>query len=232
MGWSTTSRDRPVLWAMEEAKLTADTDPHRIGWVQVGLAVGSIEPMESPTHPPESGYSALPIRRRSTDPALVLPPLVQCFHDSLSRFGAIELSSLQVTASRQESGNKSRLGHLVSVLNWFNTDLNAGAEAIASFDRALIGDHDVSELVRSLEWRNTGSFEFGSVASVPDQYMVKVSTGLHFHSATPPSDQGVVVTMPEWTASAAGWVLASVIDAASAIGRYETSFAVRLTRTR
>ena len=37
MRWGTTSDDRPLLWSMEEAEITADTEPDRIGWVQVGL---------------------------------------------------------------------------------------------------------------------------------------------------------------------------------------------------
>ena len=45
MGWSTTSnRRRPMLWGMNEAELTAGTDASRIGWVQVGLDVGDLEP--------------------------------------------------------------------------------------------------------------------------------------------------------------------------------------------
>ena len=40
MRWGTTSDDSPLLWSMEEAEITADTDPYRIGFVQVGLNIG------------------------------------------------------------------------------------------------------------------------------------------------------------------------------------------------
>ncbi len=239
MGWGApSSSERPLLWAMEEAELTADTDPYRIGWAQVGLGVGPIDVrradvrrVPAASRPGWSGWYGSPIRPRSTDPVLALAPLVQCLNDSLARFGVVELSGLQVTASGPETDTGSCLGYLVAVLNWFNTDLKARADVIVAFEQDLLGDHDVSELVASLQWRNTGSFEFRSVVDVPEQHMVKVSTGTHFHPVRRGgSDQGVFVTMPEWSPSAAGWVLASVIDAARAIEPDVSSFAVRVTR--
>ncbi len=244
MGWGApSSSERPLLWAMEEAELTADTDPYRIGWAQVGLGVGPIDVrradvrradvrrVPAASRPGWSGWYGSPIRPRSTDPVLALAPLVQCLNDSLARFGVVELSGLQVTASGPETDTGSCLRYLVAVLNWFNTDLKARADVIVAFEQDLLGDHDVSELVASLQWRNTGSFEFRSVVDVPEQHMVKVSTGTHFHPVRRGgSDQGVFVTMPEWSPSAAGWVLASVIDAARAIEPDVSSFAVRVTR--
>ncbi len=241
MGWGApSSSERPLLWAMEEAELTADTDPYRIGWAQVGLGVGPIDVRRADVRradvrrvPAASrpGWYGSPIRPRSTDPVLALAPLVQCLNDSLARFGVVELSGLQVTASGPETDTGSCLRYLVAVLNWFNTDLKARADVIVAFEQDLLGDHDVSELVASLQWRNTGSFEFRSVVDVPEQHMVKVSTGTHFHPVRRGgSDQGVFVTMPEWSPSAAGWVLASVIDAARAIEPDVSSFAVRVTR--
>ena len=47
-----------------------------------------------------------------------------------------------------------------------------------------------------------------------------------------PSALGVSATMPEWTANASGWVLASVNDAARAIAPGVEDFAVRITRVR
>ena len=91
MRWATTSSDRPLLWSMEEAEITADTEPHRIGWVQVGLGIGPIEVLGTPANP-GPGWAGLPTRQRSTDPVLALSPLVQCFSDALSRFGVVELS--------------------------------------------------------------------------------------------------------------------------------------------
>ena len=233
MGWGApSSTERPLLWHMEEAEITADSDSDRIGFVQVGLGVGPLEPMELPPQPRQGwSYSALGINRKSTDPVLALPPLVQCFHDSLSRFGDVELTGLQLAAMRLDIDAARQLGNLVSMLNWFNTNLKERADALVSFDRNLLGDHEVSELVAGLQWRNTGSFEFRSVVDVPEQHMVKMA-------AEEPSwlDRrdglvlGISVTMPEWTPSAAGWVLASTIDAARAIEPAPGSLAVRITR--
>ena len=230
MGWGAPSSDeRPLLWHMEEAEITADADSDRIGFVQVGLGVGPLEPMELPP-PPRPGWATLPVRPKSTDPVLALPPLVQCFGDSLSRFGDIEVSCFQVTATYLDIDPVSQLGHLASMLNWFNTNLNERVEAVVSFEQDLLGGRNVSELIADLRWRNTGSFEFKTAVDVPEQHMVKVSTGDHFHPVKPPSDQGVSGTMPEWTPSAVGWVLASVIDAARTIEPDPGSFAVRITR--
>lgn len=233
MGWGApTSDKRPLLWLMEEAELTADTDQPRIGFVQVGLGVGPLEPRELPP-PPRQGwsYSALGVRPKSTDPVLALPPLVQCFGDSLSRFGDIDVSSFLVTSIRVEIDPVRQLGHLVSMLNWFNTNLESRADAIVSFDSNLLGGREVSELVADLQWRNTGSFKFRSVVDVPEQHMVDIAAeGPLWLDRCDASPLGVSVAMPEWTSSAAGWVLASVIDAARTIEPDPGSFAVRITR--
>ena len=233
MGWGApTSDKRPVLWLMEEAELTADTDPHRIGFVQVGLGVGPPEPVERP--PPRRqgwSYSPLGIKRKSTDPVLALPPLVQCFGDSLSRFGDVDVSCYLVTAIHVDIDPVEQLWQLVSMLNWFNTNLEARADALVSFDHNLLGGRDVSELVADLQWRNTGSFEFRSVVDVPQQHMVDTAAeGPLWLDRCGGSSLGVSVTMPEWTPSAAGWVLASVIDSARTIEPDADSFAVRVTR--
>ena len=145
MGWGAPSSDeRPLLWHMEEAEITADADSDRIGYVQVGLGVGPLEPTEPPPRP---GWAALPVRPKSTDPVLALPPLVQRFGDSLDRFGDIEVSFFQVTATYLNIDPVSQLGHLVSMLNWFNTNLNERADAIISFEQNLLGGRNVSELI-------------------------------------------------------------------------------------
>ncbi|MCE2458990.1 MAG: hypothetical protein J4G14_14445 [Dehalococcoidia bacterium] len=168
MGWGAPSTDgRPLLWLMEEAEITTDADSDRIGFVQVGLRVGPLEPSELPP-PPRQGwsYSPLGMDRKSSDPVLVLPPLVQCFGDSLSRFGDIDISCIQVAAMRLETDPTPRLGHLGSMLNWFNTNLRERADALVSFDHRLLNDTDASELVGNLHRRNTGSFEFRSTVDV------------------------------------------------------------------
>ena len=248
MGWSTTSLPRPprpLLWGMNEAELTAGTDASRIGFVQVGLEPGIVGVLETGSDLSEprlsfaagggrTGFGRFPGPRSAgtVEPAIVLPALVQCFDDALRRFGVVELSGLQVTATYLEPGTRSCRGDLVSVLNWFNTTLKARADALVAFDNEFLGGHTEAELLASLQQWNNGSFEFGPVAAVPEQHSIKALES-PFHSISPaPSGLGVSVTLPEWTASAAGWVLASIIDAARDIAPDVRNFAVRLTRVR
>ena len=232
MGWSTTSaRRRPLLWGMNEAELTAGIDESRIGWVQVGLEVGDIEPTRVPSMPVLGyGYAPLGVRRRAVEPAVLLPALIQCFDDALRRFGVVELSGLQVTANFLEP-RKQSYADLIGMLNWFNTTLKGRADALIAFDQELLGGHTETELVASLQWMNTGSFEFGPVVAVPEQHSIKAAVEAPIHSISPArSGLGVSVTLPEWTASAAAWVLAIVIDTARASAPDVRNFAVRVTR--
>ena len=251
MGWLTTADDAPLLWSMEEADITADTDTHRIGYAQVGLDIGPLDPsllppslrslpsrkpmaapsMELPERGGWYGYPPLPFRRKRTDPVMALPALTQCFHDSLARFGDVHLSALQLTIFNPDLSKDSRWIYLVSSLNWFNTNLTEGADAIVSFDQGLLGGDDVSKLVASLNWRNTGSFDFSAVERAPERCIIKLDVDNWFHQRlAPASSQGLLVSMPEWTPSAAGYVLATVIDAARGFTQDTEALAVRITR--
>ena len=245
MSWSTTAIPRPngpLLWGMEEAELTAGTDASRIGLVQVGLdvgVVGVLEPGTGLSEPPPVtgggwyGYAPreMPPSASAVDPAFVLPALVQCFYDALRRFGVVDLSGLQLTASHLDPSTQSRAGNLVSVLNWFNTTLKGKADALIAFDQELLGGHTEAEVLASLQRKNTGSFEFGPVVSVPERHSIKAGVETPIRSISPAhSGLGVSVTLPEWTASAAAWVLAIVIDTARASAPDVRNFAVRVTR--
>ena len=235
MGWSTTSnRRRPMLWDMNEAELTDGVEASRIGWVQVGLNVGDLEPTRVPPAPVTGwGYASLGVRRRAIEPAMVLPALVQCFDDALRRFGDVELSGLQVTAYDLDPSTRSPAGDLVSALNWFSTTLKGKADALIAFNQELLGGQTEAELVASLQWRNTGLFEFGPVAPVPEQHSIKAAFEWPHRTISPAhSGLGVSVMLPEWTASAVGWALATVIDAARAGASDVRNFAVRVTRVR
>ena len=228
-----------MLWGMEEAEITADTDPSRIGWIQVGLDVGNIDPYRVPSRPilvsaytPIELLKWLDVHRRPAEPAVVLPILVQCFDDALRRFGVVDLSSIQLTANDMDPMEQS-YSYLGSVLNWFNTNLKAGADAIVAFDQGLLGGQDVSELVATLQRRITEPFEFGPVIAVPEQHMVNVPSEMSYHRPiVPKSDLGVFVTLPEWTPSAVGWILARVIDVARADAPDVSNFTIRVTRVR
>jgi hypothetical protein len=96
----------------------------------------------------------------------------------------------------------------------------------------LLGGQTEAELLASIE-RDKRSFEFGPVVAVPEQDSVKNPFEMGWSSVSPArSGLGVSVTMPEWTASAVGWVLAKVIDAARASAPDVPNFAVRVTRVR
>ena len=243
MGWSALPsnrhpRRRSSLWNMNDAELTAGTDASRLGWVQVGLAddpTGDFVESGSPPPPGYVGYAYAPLSRRrlsEVEPAIALPALIQCFDDALRRFGIIELSAFQVTAHFLDPRTQSSLGDLVSELNWFNTTQKEQADALIAFDQGLLGGHTEAELVASLRQRNTGLFEFGPAVAVPEQHSIKESfLGAPDHPISPArSGLGVSVTLPEWTASAAGWALAMVIDTARASAPNVSHLAVRLTR--
>ena len=107
------------------------------------------------------------------------------------------------------------LGDLVGVLNWFNTTQKVRADAIIAFDQELLWGHTEAEFIASIQRWNTGSFEFGPVVAVPEQHWIGAPVEMPLSGASlAPSGLGVSVTLPEWTASAVGWVLANVIDAA------------------
>lgn len=232
MRWGTTSKGDSLLWSMEEAEITSDTEPYRIGWVQVGMDIGRVDILSTPANP-DLGRVASPIRQRSINLPMALPALVQCFSDALGRFGVVELSGIQLTASYLNADAQSCTRYLVSVLNWFNMNLKAEAEAILAFDQGLLEAGKVSELVAELRYRNTYPFEFRTLAAVPDKHKVKVPVDdMPLYPASPQLDTGVFVTLPEWMPSAAGWVLASVIDAAQLIQPGTTDFAIRVTRVR
>ena len=239
MGWSANSAGRPPLWDINEAELTTGIDAYRIGDVQVGLNVGDLEPTREPSAPVLGyRYAPLGVRQRAIEPSVALPTLIQCFDDSLRRFGVVglsglQLSGLQVTANFLEPRTQSYIGDLVSQLNWFNTTLKGQADALISFDKEFLGGHSEAELVASLQRRNTGAFEFGPVVAVPEQHSIKVGVEAPFRFISPAhSGLGVSVSLPEWTASAAGWVLAMVMDAARGSAPDVRNFAVRVTRVR
>ncbi len=179
-----------------------------------------------------SGWAALPGNwQRVVDPTMVLPALLQCFDDALSRFGDMELSSIQVTACFHQPGTKSCDGDLISALNWFNTTRKTKTEALIAFDQEFLGDDTKDELVARLQRTNTGKFEFGPVVPMPEQHSIKMSVETPLISLEPAdSGLGVLVKLPEWTASAVAWALAIVIDGAFTCKPDVREFAVRLTR--
>ena len=236
MGWYSETSDQypvslaPMLWAMEEAEMTADTDTRRIGWVQVGISVGELE-RAKPSPGPVQGfaYAPLPVHRRDIEPSVVLPALIQCFVDALHRFGIVELSGIQVSARSLEPKAQPYSRSLNSGRSWFNTNLKGRADALIAFDEEFLGEHTEAELLAGLQRKYTGTFQFGPVVIVPEQYSIKAGDEYAIRCISP-AGFGISVAMPEWTPNAVGWALGSVIDSARIINPDARNFTVRLTR--
>ena len=186
MGWlsAPTGMWHNRLWSMHEAELTAGVGESRIGWIQVGLEI-------------------------SADPALAMPALVQCFHDSLARFGVVELTRLQVTARYLQPSAKSYMWFFIDVFNWFNVISKERVNASVTFDAGEVEQPSTSVIVSDLRKRIEPLFEFKETAS--------------------PSE--ISVTMSEWTPSVIGYVVASVIDVIRTREPDMCDFKVRITRT-
>ena len=192
------------LWAIEEAEESiAGVGVSRIGWVQVGL-------------------------ERSADPAMVLPALVQCFYDSLSRFGIMDLISLQVTAHNLEPKTQDCLWHLGFVLNWFNIVPKESVEASIALDCKALSE---SDLVSDLQYE-TRAFEFRALGALHESARTRTPPEMPYYPASPQPNVGLSVKMLEWEPSAIGWVLASVVEAVRAKKPDMCDLAVLISRAR
>ena len=235
MAWSTTAASQHNLWDLFEAGLTSrGTAPTLIGWVYVGLA--------NPTEPSSevgldggvaAGWATVSAPRVHSDSAVALPtvlvPLIQCLDDSLRCIGAVDVSGFQLTCyDAHLSGQRRVIGRLTNAAGWFGPLLRDESNAFITFDQGFLAGRPSGDLLDALQRRFSGSFSFDHVVLVPEEYRV-------FHTpdsvvAFRPTENGIVVRMPEWTGSAVGWVLATVVDAARLISPDTTDFTVRVTR--
>ena len=172
------------LWSMHEAELIAGVGDSRIGWIQVGLEI-------------------------SVEPALAMPALVQCFHDSLARFGVAELTSLQIKACSLQPSAKSYMWFFIDVFNWFNVISKERVNASVTFDAGEVEVPSISEIVSDLRYKIRSQFEFSETASSSE----------------------ISVTMSEWTPSAIGYVTGRIIDVIRAREPDVRNFTMRITRT-
>ena len=197
----------PSLWYMEEAEMLEDSS--RVGFGQVGLEPTRLVPR-------------------------ILPAVLQCFSDSVRRFGAT-VSGFQVTTRNLVNlSDDACTWYLVNGLTWFKLDVRERVRAVVHFDQGLLGDYDVSTLVARLEQGNNGVFEFRLMDEVPVEARIRLDSSFAVHSdilsPTQHPSQGLLVSMPEWSPSAAGWVLARVIDTAHTLGSNPSKYAVRISR--
>ena len=246
MGWSATSphtRLPPPLWNMFEAGLTDATDDvSLIGWVYVGLAnpvdLGKALPRIVQPGTTGAGWGTVQMPPGYAASTVALPvavvPLVQCLDDALRRIGATELYGFQVTCfnANLQTGGRYR-GHLFSGASWFAVPSREEvANALVSFDEGFLGNSAVDELLRGIRYGNDFPFHTGLALDIPEQQRVRMP------GSTPrpdvsfnPSNLGISVRMPEWTAIAAGWALATVIEAAHANAPDVENFTVRISRS-
>lgn len=104
----------------------------------------------------------------------------------------------------------------------------ARGEAHIAFDRGLLGAYDAAELVARLrKWERP--FAFGPVVTVPEPHWILVPPA-HPERPLEPAEQGLAVTLPEWTASAVGWVLARVLATARVFAPEVRRCALRVSR--
>ncbi len=144
MGWYTPPPRKPpslspVFWRMEEADLCEQNDALRIATAQVGLEAG------------------VPI-------VIALPALIQCFDDSLRRFGAVELSGYQVTASGLEAMQESWLIHLFQTTNYFEVSHRSTEATLIVYELAKGSG---IQLVTELEKLSTNTFRYQRTAYAP-----------------------------------------------------------------
>ena len=235
LGWSTGcsnkagSRPEP-LWEMHEAELTTAGDgDDRIGFINVNVGFEPLVPSE-PTPPPPPGgkhYVNAGWHQRSWDPAPVLPALIQCFYDSLSRFGKVELTGIQVLGT----GFDPRKERFTAAPNWFNTSSTQRTEAIIAFDAGLFGLHADPLTITERLTLKTGQFRLGPMVDLPKKYAPRGLGGKWpFMLSLSPYEKGLSVSLPEWGPSAIGYALGMVTDRAARIDPTPEHFVLRITR--
>lgn len=191
MMWSSAGLNPPpagLLWGMNDAgQEWSSHDPSsRIAWVQVGLS------NESPN------ARRLPVQ-----------PIVACVKDSLSRFGEVALTGIQLLLPVQLAG--SAHSPLVSGLNWFN-DCDPDARVSIRITLDAGRDDDVrrkaAEIFTTLQQLNTGPFIFHSY-SLDESLAVQLEPnvvgdmwlGQGRHPVT------VEATVPDWNFDSASWIV-------------------------
>ena len=191
---------------MEEADLCEQNDAPRIATAQVGLEDG------------------VPI-------VIALPALIQCFDDSLRRFGAVELSGYQVTASGLEAMQESwlfqlyqmpnYLFHLSQMTNYFEVSHRSTEATMIVYELAKEPE---LQLVTELEKLNTNPFGYQRTAhspgrDAPSEMELRSKVGMNEY---------LRLSLPEGP-DAAGWAMALALDAILTLRPRTTDARVSLT---
>ena len=225
---------------MNEAELTNEDDGPRIGFAQVGLDVGwntdivDWSELEPPRLSNRRGGKPAPFPDPPNHPRPLTRcwqsrPLIQCLDDSLRWFGEAEVAAAQVTAIDTERRQRSYLDQLVSVHNWFN--IGTAIERPRALGTVAADQWDESkeaDVVDAIQETNTGSFEIGSLIPAPAEYAAGPDWAWPQFART---NMGLDVSMPEWSPSTVGWVVARLFDAALSLDPAPQALSVRVTRT-
>lgn len=194
MSWHATmmGHDRFMAWDVHEAEHIPDADANDpmslIGFVQVGL------------------------RADPNEVVLRLPAVVQCLHDSLDRFGRVDLSAVLITATSLPGGAPDRRAafDLIGATNWFNDANDSPTQALVVFgDRSLPVDRP--DVFAPIRWLASQPFAFGALTAVPNAHQINAISAQGLQPLL--TNVGLPVTMPNWTPGAIGWVLATVLHA-------------------
>ena len=256
MGWTTSfSNPGPVLWRIEEGELTFDTDGSQIGFVQVGLdtdiGASELDP-SNPAHPSHepvlteaevaeldefelanAGWAPYPEPDRPphTDPSVAIPPMLQCVDDSLRWFGEIEVSAFQVTGIGVSRTTMPHAFPFVSVPYWFNTTTTrprARAQVTVAAD--VWNANMAADIAANLRRAHGRLFEIGPLTTAPPEYAAGPDMRSVEWARAEPS-QAIAVSLPEWTPSAVGWIIAKLFDATLSHNPDMRNLSVRVTRS-
>lgn len=226
-GWSNEIDGRPEpLWEVHEAELTSSGhSDDRIGFINVGVGFGPLVSSE-PTPPPPGGkhYTKLGWHRQSWNPALVLPALIQCFYDSLSRLGKVELTGIQLFGIGFDPG----ADRFRSTPSWFNISPAEESNAVIAFDKGLFGGRvePAEHLIGT-----SGPFRLGPMVNLPEEYSLRrIGAQWPFMMSVSPLEKGLTATLPEWSPVAIGYMLGNIINRAAKIDRTPENFVIRITR--
>lgn len=203
MGWSFSGPDMwsTGLWGMNEAgqNWSPPSSSNLIAWVQTVALTNQQSP----------GARPLPVQT-----------ILACIKDSVSRFGELTLTGIQLLLPVQLGG--VTLGHLVSGLNWFNVCDPAARVPIRI---TLDGGQDDSvlrkgaETLATLQRFNTGAFTFDSISSdeartvqLEPNVVGNLWLGQGRHPVT------LEGTAPERSFDAWGWVVGICAEACREVG--------------
>lgn len=246
MGWASAS-SRPesrALWNLRSAELAShETDGPCAAWVWVSLRAPHDRNHAAPTANGNGDLPMLSYRNAPRGPAANLadavPALVSCVQVSLERLGSLASSGFQLTCLDMNTGMVANRGgqssaqdDLMYALPYLAQRDSDRTRSVLAFDERLVAAGIQRELLSRLgEDGDAWPFVFGPPALIMEQFRVRTPLftprpGQRLAPGVP----GLLVEIPEWTAEAAGWVLAFVSDVAREAMPGEGSFAIRLTR--